>query len=47
MTATQARPKRRKMVKTAGRPVQEVLLELAYRLHATRVIGRRPDPRRA
>lgn len=38
MTATQTKPRRTVRTNTPTRPVQEVLLELAYRLHATRVV---------
>lgn len=49
MPATQVLPRRttaRKSRPATGRPVPELLLELAYRLHATRVVAR-PEPRRA
>ena len=41
MPATQTAPRRtRKSRRTPTRPVPELLLELAYRLHATRVLAR-------
>ena len=52
MTATRptaARKTTDKSSKTPARPVTDVLLELAYLLHATKVVGRRdaPAPRHA
>jgi hypothetical protein len=47
MPATQVLSRRttaRKSRPAMGRPVPEVLLELAYRLHTTRVVTR-PQPR--
>lgn len=49
MTATQL-PARRKTARpsakktTPARPVEQVLLELAYFLHATKVVGHRDAP---
>lgn len=45
---TNARKTTGKSSKTPARPVTDVLLELAYLLHATKVVGRRetPSPRR-
>lgn len=46
MNAIQAPPRRknrRKLRKMTIRPVREILLELAFRLHATQVVGRIPD----
>jgi hypothetical protein len=41
MTATLNRPTAQKKPRvTTTRPVPEILLELAYRLHATRVVRR-------
>jgi hypothetical protein len=41
MNATQTAPRRTpKTVQTPSRPVTELLLELAYRLHATKVVAR-------
>jgi hypothetical protein len=47
MAATQTknrtrRPATRSRKAKPARPVQEVLLDLAYLLHATRVVGSRP-----
>lgn len=43
MSVTQSKTRRqrtsRKSRPTTTRPVQEMLLDLAYRLHATRVVG--------
>ena len=39
MPATQTAP-RRKPRRIPTRPVPEILLEIAYRLHATRVVAR-------
>jgi hypothetical protein len=45
MTATLNRPRRRTRASARkARDVREVLLELAYRLHATKVVGLRPAP---
>jgi hypothetical protein len=45
MPATQTAPRRtRKSRQTSARPVPELLLELAYRLHATRVVARPTRP---
>jgi hypothetical protein len=46
MPATQTAPRRtRKSRQASARPVPELLLELAYRLHATRVVARPTRPR--
>lgn len=37
-----ARRTTRSARRTSTRPVPELLLELAYRLHATRVVGQQP-----
>ena len=39
MPATQTLPRSRKSSKAIARPVKELLLELAYRLHATKPVG--------
>jgi hypothetical protein len=41
MNGTQVAPRKtRKTRRTTTRPVPELLLELAYRLHATKVVAR-------
>jgi hypothetical protein len=45
MTATRQRRRTRKPDAKPTRPVAEVLLEIAYLLHTTRVIGRRTTTR--
>jgi len=42
MSATQIQARRSDRQTTATRPVQETLLELAYMLHATKVVKRLP-----
>ncbi len=47
MTATPTRPRRKaaqKPANTPARPVSELLLELAYQMHATKVVGYRTPP---
>ena len=45
MTTTCQRPRTRKPAAKPTRPVAEVLLEIAYLLHTTRVVGRRTTTR--
>ena len=44
MNATRPRP--RKSPRPPARPVTEVLLEIAYRMHATRAVALKPKDRR-
>ncbi len=44
-TRTPASSAARKSTTAPARPVQELLLEIAYRLHATKPIGRLPAAR--
>jgi len=43
MNATQTKPRTTTTGKPTTRPVQEILLDLAYKLHATKVVRRLPE----